>query len=174
MTCLISTCVALHPEGVDRNGMEFGQRVRRFWSPSTRRAWIEIIQFRQPSSNSVVALHPEGVDRNNGLEIKGIENDIVALHPEGVDRNATKQGKNLKYKPSPSTRRAWIEITPRACTGGTPTSPSTRRAWIEIINTNIFTNAKRSPSTRRAWIEIETPWEECDENDSRPPPGGRG
>ena len=35
----------------------------------------------------------------------------VALHPEGVDRNCTRaEGGNL-YIESPSTRRAWIEIT---------------------------------------------------------------
>ena len=33
---------------------------------------------------------------------------------------------------SPSTRRAWIEITLREYSVGTRTSPSTRRAWIEI------------------------------------------
>ena len=121
-------------------------------SPSTRRAWIEIPYSSTESiKNAFVALHPEGVDRNI-MQVLYERGYLVALHPEGVDRNRF--------------CRPWKH--------GMGESPSTRRAWIEIINTNIFTNAKRSPSTRRAWIEIETPWEECDENDSRPPPGGRG
>ena len=35
--------------------------------------------------------------------------------------------------PSPSTRRAWIEMSRRACGIIVWWSPSTRRAWIEII-----------------------------------------
>ena len=57
-------------------------------SPSTRRAWIEILRkLLLHLLFGVVALHPEGVDRNNGPE-RGYELvEIVALHPEGVDRN---------------------------------------------------------------------------------------
>ena len=36
---------------------------------------------------------------------------IVALHPEGVDRNIREDTLYLKQVSSPSTRRAWIEIT---------------------------------------------------------------
>ena len=57
-------CVALHPEGVDRNLNLTGK----------------------VSTNTAVALHPEGVDRN--LRLYGLQFTIdVALHPEGVDRN---------------------------------------------------------------------------------------
>ena len=35
----------------------------------------------------------------------------VALHPEGVDRNTTCSGAIALVEPSPSTRRAWIEIS---------------------------------------------------------------
>ena len=45
----------------------------------------------------------------------------VALHPEGVDRNLNKMLEELEKMQSPSTRRAWIEITPRVCTVGTLT-----------------------------------------------------
>ena len=56
--------VALHPEGVDRNGS---------WYDST----VELMN---------VALHPEGVDRNkSGVAAYNMVG--VALHPEGVDRN---------------------------------------------------------------------------------------
>ena len=35
-------------------------------------------------------------------------------------------------------------------------SPSSRRAWIEITNSWVTRGeAKRSPSSRRAWIEIQ-------------------
>ena len=35
--------VALHPEGVDRNQASGGKSVIEYTSPSTRRAWIEIV-----------------------------------------------------------------------------------------------------------------------------------
>ena len=55
-------------------------------SPSTRRAWIEIAYDCKRLLLLVVALHPEGVDRNTAGERRnGIAK--VALHPEGVDRN---------------------------------------------------------------------------------------
>ena len=80
--------------------------------------------------------------------------------------------------PSPSTRRAWIEITALTCNvdhwrglpphGGSglkllrvytktepKASPSTRREWIEINSCPCRrVSAYRSPSTRREWIEI--------------------
>ena len=56
-------------------------------SPSTRRAWIEISSILLRNAASLVALHPEGVDRNRG--------DVLAAY--------------LALK-SPSTRRAWIEM----------------------------------------------------------------
>ena len=56
-------------------------------SPSTRRAWIEIL---------LLSLLPLSL--------------LVALHPEGVDRNRCVFFIALKDLMSPSTRRAWIEI----------------------------------------------------------------
>ena len=55
-------------------------------SPSTRRAWIEILSFPKIVNSSEVALHPEGVDRNVAMA-RPFQYDPVALHPEGVDRN---------------------------------------------------------------------------------------
>ena len=56
-------------------------------SPSTRRAWIEIILRPVFGATCPVALHPEGVDRNLfGYDIANLDRG-VALHPEGVDRN---------------------------------------------------------------------------------------
>ena len=40
---LTMTPVALHPEGVDRNQIDGDADNDLYWSPSTRRAWIEII-----------------------------------------------------------------------------------------------------------------------------------
>ena len=42
----ILKAVALHPEGVDRNYGMYKQLFYGFvWSPSTRRAWIEILRY---------------------------------------------------------------------------------------------------------------------------------
>ena len=57
-----------------------------------------------------VALHPEGVDRNYA-SVECMLDPAVALHTEGVDRNTTCSGAIALVEPSPSTRRAWIEIT---------------------------------------------------------------
>ena len=59
--------VALLAEGVDRNLY----RSRRFTisqvSPSSRRAWIEIVDGWKAVSDSEVALLAEGVDRNKNF-----------------------------------------------------------------------------------------------------------
>ena len=56
-------------------------------SPSSRRAWIEMILRTVNAINDVVALLAEGVDRNN----------------------AVSDGLHILHK-SPSSRRAWIEM----------------------------------------------------------------
>ena len=110
MKTLSVFAVALHPEGVDRNFVLLRRGGVVFWSPSTRRAWIEMPapvrnQIRSTPSPSArrawieigatyseeirtlnVALHPEGVDRNRDKGHYAFSCD-VALHPEGVDRN---------------------------------------------------------------------------------------
>ena len=59
--------------------------------------------------------------------------NFVALLAEGVDRNAL---------PSSVWPKGWM-------------SPSSRRAWIEISRSiGIISDAQLSPSSRRAWIEI--------------------
>ena len=55
-------------------------------SPSSRRAWIEIMRSPARSGQPLVALLAEGVDRNfigGGL----VDGQAVALLAEGVDRN---------------------------------------------------------------------------------------
>ena len=56
--------VALLAEGVDRNLDEVSDLAADGWSPSSRRAWIEIRAFARMSGIEAVALLTEGVDRN--------------------------------------------------------------------------------------------------------------
>ena len=57
-----------------------------------------------------VALLAEGVDRNvSGVELVAAAG--VALLAEGVDRNRVDLVVDANGTPSPSSRRAWIEIT---------------------------------------------------------------
>ena len=46
-------------------GLYYGTTKRPCVSPSTRRAWIEIMKFVEVNAEHIVALHPEGVDRND-------------------------------------------------------------------------------------------------------------
>ena len=87
-----SPVVALHPEGVDRNYPTPPPIKGDATSPSTRRAWIEIVCDRRE-------FRPLGWSpstRRAWIEIKyGIDFKVrrdVALHPEGVDRNAPWSG----------------------------------------------------------------------------------
>ena len=56
--------VALLAEGVDRNNQLRKILAMLDKSPSSRRAWIEIIDFLNVSVKFLVALLAEGVDRN--------------------------------------------------------------------------------------------------------------
>ena len=62
-------------------------------SPSSRRAWIEILRQRKRKGGITVALLAEGVDRNITLPEGVLLEGNVALLAEGVDRN--KDGKEL-------------------------------------------------------------------------------
>ena len=61
-------------------------------------------------SRSSVALLAEGVDRN-WQEKKEEEYHEVALLAEGVDRNLIRTNQHIEVQKSPSSRRAWIEMT---------------------------------------------------------------
>ena len=107
--CLL-LLVALHPEGVERNSAAHPALSSTCTSPSTRRAWIEMIVM--PLIRSAiysVALHPEGVDRNSRSGTPCRRESLVALHPEGVDRNPDHPFKVRDDEESPSTRRARVE-----------------------------------------------------------------
>ena len=82
--------VALLAEGVDRNQQMLKDAAHGHWSPSSRRAWIEIGLHRLDRLGGCVALLAEGVDRNIHKICTGLR-DGVALLAEGVDRN--RQGK---------------------------------------------------------------------------------
>ena len=98
----------------------------------------------------------------------------VALHPEGVDRNISCRLEKFCLSRSPSTRRAWIEITAHTFHTLFRGSPSTRRAWIEMS----------SPGQFALIVQVALHPEGVDRNvhfglfvearRRRPPPGGRG
>ena len=120
--------VALLAEGVDRNllsGYEVG------WT--------------------TVALLAEGVDRNDYWKKEG-KSVKVALLAEGVDRNIAGYVAGSKEIESPSSRRAWIEIT----TSSTVTSGQLVALLAEGVDRNM----------------LDTLHDSC--YDSRPPRGGRG
>ena len=79
-------------------------------SPSSRRAWIEILQAVQ-----VLTAQWSPSSRRAWIEMqkyfwKSILERKVALLAEGVDRNHNiSSNAKTPYK-SPSSRRAWIEI----------------------------------------------------------------
>ena len=144
-------------------------------SPSSRRAWIEIFRPIRRLWNPGVALLAEGVDRNKSVSFQ-LFREQVALLAEGVDRNPRVIAGSAAGKRSPSSRRAWIEISFR---------------W------SMLAKKCRSPSSRRAWIEIRHSWSsssgasvallaegvdrntllltfDVERDTSRPPRGGRG
>ena len=82
--------VALLAEGVDRNLRDSARLDQILLSPSSRRAWIEILHNRVSELIS-----------------------LVALLAEGVDRNLDARGRHRQEVKSPSSRRAWIEIGSR-------------------------------------------------------------
>ena len=57
--------VALLAEGVDRNTKAMKTQNATERSPSSRRAWIEMLAFHLAVRTACVALLAEGVDRNN-------------------------------------------------------------------------------------------------------------
>ena len=100
-------------------------------SPSSRRAWIEIAQKVESFCPIRVALLAEGVDRNS-YHTMYMYGKKVALLAEGVDRNCCIRFGLQVDAWSPSSRRAWIEISYVTDTCWPQKSPSSRRAWIEI------------------------------------------
>mgnify|MGYP001363591648 CR=1 FL=1 len=97
-----------------RAWIEIGSASAPRWgarSPSSRRAWIEIAGDLFQLPRLVVALLAEGVDRNSDYTAALNDCAGVALLAEGVDRNWTSFLTGRRPHESPSSRRAWIEIT---------------------------------------------------------------
>ena len=63
--CALESPVALLTEGVDRNRSGIHALGSTIWSPSSRRAWIEIKVVKLCTICRDVALLAEGVDRNS-------------------------------------------------------------------------------------------------------------
>ena len=80
-------------------------------SPSSRRAWIEMSRPRARCRSATVALLAEGVDRNLTKENRTGGGFKVALLAEGVDRNRVELDAGGDAIQSPSSRRAWIEMS---------------------------------------------------------------
>ena len=88
MVSACSAMVALLAEGVDRNRSGYIVFRGILGSPSSQRAWIEIVSWWSPFVLARVALLAEGVDRNMlGSPFFGPALP-VALLAEGVDRNS--------------------------------------------------------------------------------------
>ena len=102
--------VALLAEGVDRNSIRYNE-VGGFFTVALLAEGVDrntAIPLTEPARR-LVALLAEGVDRN----IVPLEQVIycrVALLAEGVDRNNADGFVLGGIYPSPSSRRAWIEI----------------------------------------------------------------
>ena len=116
LECMVNlpvALVALLAEGVDRNPLRRSGTTTRSASPSSRRAWIEIVQPCGSPPFSGVALLAEGVDRNCACLAMSSFVCAVALLAEGVDRNTPETWTGRQLNESPSSRRAWIEISSR-------------------------------------------------------------
>ena len=122
-----------------------------------------------------VALLAEGVDRNVTRLVIWPQT-WVALLAEGVDRNFREVILLSEKLTSPSSRRAWIEITRKAAVSSHP-------ATVALLAEGVDRNSSKSvsilatlssPSSRRAWIEIVLRCFACCGYISRPPRGGRG
>ena len=169
--------VALLAEGVDRNIASFGSVEWAKKSPSSRRAWIEMLLLHvllwfwltSPSSRRAwIEITPAVAKKAR----RG-----VALLAEGVDRNLMSFHTVCRARWSPSSRRAWIEIkncllpvvvkivallaegVDRNQKLFTASSCKNVALLAEGVDRNRRRAAGRrprpwSPSSRRAWIEI--------------------
>ena len=87
--------VALHPEGVDRNRTTPFSRVRSARSPSTRRAWIEMLR----------------------VDERGLWGRSPSTRRAWIEIQFTRCFRQSSR--SPSTRRAWIEMANAAADSAT-------------------------------------------------------
>ena len=146
--------VALLAEGVDRNTPFLKKHRYHQWSPSSQRAWIEIIYAveARPAAGS-----PSSQRAWIEIAYKLLRQaaKYVALLAEGVDRNRETAAAWPTEAGSPSSQRAWIEIEKKHLQMTSrwvallAEGVDRNRSWITVIWTSIT-----SPSSQRAWIEI--------------------
>ena len=127
----------------------------------------------EPCERMPVALHPEGVDRNScAVHLEDVAG--VALHPEGVDRNNTSAELFVSVLTSPSTRRAWIEISFHITQSGSKTvalhPEGVDRNINAILTERNFVVALHPEGVDRNLVACRL--SPC--RHGRPPPGGRG
>ena len=137
---------------MDRNYLQQRPQPTAATSPSSRRAWIEIVKADHINNKLVVALLAEGVDRNM--------DDMMCI---------------VDGKKSPSSRRAWIEMKIEHLRDEFfGKSPSSRRAWIEISTpaqaTRLAAVALLAEGVDRNYGFKADVWAAY----GRPPRGGRG
>ena len=167
-------------------------------SPSSRRAWIEMLNIAPKWNYCYVALLAEGVDRNIDpnaapyaapgspssrrawIEISTVVSaasyvSTVALLAEGVDRNILPDLYDVRRTMSPSSRRAWIEIWRYP--------PCSAPAWVALLAEGVDRN-RAWPATLVSRAKVALLAEGVDRNkdddgnviefEGRPPRGGRG
>ena len=105
--------------------------MRQNASPSSRRAWIEMVVSYTAYADYKVALLAEGVDRN-GLIPSRLHLQNVALLAEGVDRNSAYQAFYVVPEVALLAEGVDRNMGEVESTPWMPGSPSSRRAWIEI------------------------------------------
>ena len=86
------------------------------------------------SLEEAVALLAEGVDRNSSSARLTPSTVPVALLAEGVDRNDCEESEDLTQTASPSSRRAWIEISKSSSTAS--------RASVALLAEGVDRNSK--------------------------------
>ena len=121
-----------------------------------------------------VALLAEGVDRNVGIIAASICPIWVALLAEGVDRNMERRVLPEWRVPSPSSRRAWIEMLTTRSSSVTIMSPSSRRAWIEIDPIGFFDDLRTVALLAEGVDRNDPAAGQLRQFVGRPPRGGRG
>ena len=160
---------------MDRNHFTWTKCYQATQSPSSRRAWIEIrissvvallstvallaegvdrnlLSYSLYRPGTLVALLAEGVDRNHVIMKKRWKLKTVALLAEGVDRNIHHMVNTSVRKPSPSSRRAWIEML-ASCFALIPLT-------VALLAEGVDRNKAREFA--------------CKDGSRRPPRGGRG
>ena len=143
-------------------------------SPSSRRAWVEIPVDLCAALGAVVALLTEGVGRN-WTDINDATGTFVALLTEGVGRNRPSPHIWLTSRPSPSSRRAWVEMPMRLYKPG--------RSSVALLTEGVGRNlcvAGKDPQAGRVALLTEGVGRNNRQDgavkriSSRPPHGGRG